>query len=50
MLISIEGWGDTMYMVEDATTDLSVLYFVSVVFVGGLFLINMIIAVVYSVF
>ena len=39
-----------MYLVEDATSDMSVIYFIIVIFVGGLFLINMIIAVVYSVF
>ena len=48
--ITLEGWTPLMYMCMDAITGWSVVYFVLLVFTGGFFLLNLVLAVVTEVY
>lgn len=44
--ITLEGWVDVMYWVDDTTGASSILYFVLLVVLGSIFLLNLIVAVI----
>merc|ERR1712130_31695 len=45
--ISLEGWTDTMYMIEETSGHWFDFYFVLLILLGSLFLINLIVAVIF---
>lgn len=47
---TLEGWTVVMYLTMDATSGFALLYFVILVFVGALFLVNLVLAVITSVY
>lgn len=46
-MISLEGWSDVMYMIDETTGHIYDIYFVLLILFGSLFLINLIIAVIF---
>ncbi|GMH33671.1 hypothetical protein BSKO_01505 [Bryopsis sp. KO-2023] len=44
--ITLEGWVDVMYMAQDTTVGWSLFYFISIVFFGSFFLVNLLLAVI----
>ena len=48
--ISLEGWVDVMYMLQDATNQWVWVYFVPLVVVGGFFVVNLFLAVIFDSF
>ena len=43
--ITLEGWSDTMYWISDTTNTWSQFYFILLVFLGSLFVLNLVVAV-----
>eukprot|EP00163_Fabomonas_tropica_P031328 TRINITY_DN7412_c0_g2_i1.p1 TRINITY_DN7412_c0_g2~~TRINITY_DN7412_c0_g2_i1.p1 ORF type:complete len:551 (+),score=100.59 TRINITY_DN7412_c0_g2_i1:81-1733(+) len=48
--ITLEGWTDIMYWLQDASTAWVIIYFVITVFFGSFFIVNLALAVIYAKF
>lgn len=48
--VTLEGWTGIMYAISQSFTNLSIIYFVPMVFIGGFFLMNLTLAVIQSKF
>lgn len=49
-VISLEGWVDIMYMLQDSTSAMVFIYFVILVIIGAFFLVNLFLAVIFESF
>jgi Ion transport protein len=50
VVTTMEGWTQTMGYVRDAFTDIAVIYFVLIVFIGAFFVMNIMLAVIKAKF
>eukprot|EP00736_Rhodelphis_marinus_P010022 Rmarinus@m.20403 len=49
-VLTLEGWTDIMYMCQDGVSNWAWLYFVTLVFVGSMFVVNLMLAVISTTF